>query len=253
MDLPAKKKSSRPRKHSSGSPEAGSSAREGMGSGASPSGVKRVSLSEPLLSLSSNAQGRIRNILILAVALFAVWKGTHWVAVWKMNKTLIPFTYTADGGQSGGLPYTDETGGQLNDGDHGTDVWAEDLGNGPAYEWIGWQNVEPTIVLNLGDPPKKIGAVLIHANNSGVDGVVGPARVLFAASQNGSVYGPDRVVEVPVGGTGSIWIRIEGDPEEVRYIRLRLQDDKPNKWTFISEIQVTKPGEPAPASGGKTP
>ena len=50
-----------------------------------------------------------------------------------------PVSYSFDARtDAGSYPYHDWTGNQLIDGLYGEGGWWSDLGNGPAYEWVGW-------------------------------------------------------------------------------------------------------------------
>jgi hypothetical protein len=84
-----------------------------------------------------------------------------------------PTGYTATPGngiaQGGGYNYFDETGSQLTDGIKGANAWNADLGNGIAYEWVGWNRVDPTITFNFASPVT-ISQVTIGFNvNHGAD------------------------------------------------------------------------------------
>src|SRR5580693_1478272 len=56
---------------------------------------------------------------------------------------LVPISYTATPGegtnQGGYYNYFDDTGHQLTNGIYGVNDYSADLGNGPAYEWVGWR------------------------------------------------------------------------------------------------------------------
>lgn len=133
---------------------------------------------------------------------------------------------------SGGL-------GQLTDDILGGARWDYDLGNGNAYEWVGWNNTTPTITFDFG------GSVLldqasIHVDNSQYGGVGMFSSIDMWASFDGVNYAPlssyvtsnadlsntaNRFIDVPVG-------------ENLRYLRLTLHDF-PNPtypWLFISEV-----------------
>ena len=62
---------------------------------------------------------------------------------------IIPSSYTATPGEVGGYTYYDDTGRQLTDGVFGVNDWSADLGNGPAYEWVGWFSVNPTFTFDF--------------------------------------------------------------------------------------------------------
>ena len=57
---------------------------------------------------------------------------------------ILPDSYTVDKTtDTGSYTYHDETGVQLIDGEYGTAHWSADLGNGNAYEWLGWVHDTP--------------------------------------------------------------------------------------------------------------
>ena len=59
------------------------------------------------------------------------------------NVTAASYTLSLPGdgnAQGGTYNYFDETRRQLIDGKYGNNIWQSDLGNGPAYEWVGWAN-----------------------------------------------------------------------------------------------------------------
>lgn len=59
---------------------------------------------------------------------------------------MVPASYTATVGQE---TYLDDTNSQLTDGVYGVDDWQADLGNGRAYEWVGWRTVNPTFTFDF--------------------------------------------------------------------------------------------------------
>jgi hypothetical protein len=69
--------------------------------------------------------------------------------------TIVPLNYTATPGQGqtqgGAYNYFDDTNNQLIDGILGVNDWTANLGNGAAYEWVGWLNVNPTLNFNFGN------------------------------------------------------------------------------------------------------
>ena len=65
------------------------------------------------------------------------------------RETLTPLSYTAPPGETGMVVYTDETGTQLVDGVFGTDDILADLGNGTAYEWVGWTDATEPVTLTF--------------------------------------------------------------------------------------------------------
>lgn len=65
---------------------------------------------------------------------------------------ILPTSYSVDKATDvGSYMYHDETGKQLIDGKYGVAPWSANLGNGNAYEWLGWVNDTPVnIDFNLG-------------------------------------------------------------------------------------------------------
>lgn len=62
---------------------------------------------------------------------------------------LIPVSYVAPPGESGGYTYADETDSQLTDGPIGAHNAGADLGHGPAYEWVAWYFTDPTLTFTF--------------------------------------------------------------------------------------------------------
>ncbi len=62
---------------------------------------------------------------------------------------LVPGSYTAPPGETGMVPYLDETGIQLSDGIIGSDDILADQGTGTAYEWVGWTEATDPITLTF--------------------------------------------------------------------------------------------------------
>lgn len=179
---------------------------------------------------------------------------------------MVPVSYSMQNGQSGGYHYWDDayagtTGsptvdggllagglGQLVDGVVGADDWQANFGNGSAYEWVGWESIEPIITFDFSRSIvlSKIG---VHVNNNqagGVflftsitvsfsdDGVNFRDPVLFTTTTADRANTSARFIDVPVTGSG-------------RFVRAAFTDGNPGAWVFISEIQFFSCG-PAPSA-----
>jgi len=96
---------------------------------------------------------------------------------------VVPTSYTATPGGVGGYTYFDDTGSQLTDGVLGVDDYTADLGNGNAYEWVGWTDPNPMITFFF---PSSITlqTVEIGFNRNNGAGIYLPASV----SINGTVF-----------------------------------------------------------------
>jgi hypothetical protein len=64
-----------------------------------------------------------------------------------------PASYTATAGegiaQGGSFNYFDDMGTQLTDNVTGVNNWMANLGNGEAFEWVGWKVAEPSLSFNF--------------------------------------------------------------------------------------------------------
>ena len=69
----------------------------------------------------------------------------------------LSLSYTAPPGETGMVSYLDETGNQLTDGMTGTDDILSDLGNGTAYEWVGWTDLTEPVTLTFTLPGRDEG------------------------------------------------------------------------------------------------
>ncbi len=105
------------------------------------------------------------------------------VASWySFAAPIVPTSYSLSAhGEIGSYTYYDDTGHQITDGIIGADNWSADLGNGPAYEWVGWSVANPTITFFFNDPVT-ISTVDIGLNHS----------------ESGRIYIPG---QVRIGGT----------------------------------------------------
>jgi len=94
---------------------------------------------------------------------------------------VVPSFYTATPGGVGGFTYFDDTGSQLTDGVYGVDDYTADLGQGNAYEWVGWTDPNPTITFDF---PSSITvqSVLIDFNRNEGAGIYLPANVTIGGT-----------------------------------------------------------------------
>ena len=160
----------------------------------------------------------------------------------KMRRLQIPFSYTSEPGQSLGLPFFDETGNQLCDGKTGRDNFRDDLGNGAAYEWVGWRDIDPTIVLDLGSVPQKVSTIQIHANGNVDQGVAFLRQVALSVSKDGTNFDEEKTTNVqPQAGKPSQWFVVNVGGAEVKTAKLRLIDNTATGWILISEIKIFRP------------
>lgn len=173
----------------------------------------------------------MRQITILSLCLTGVLSSS------ALGATIIPTSYTATPGQGtaqgGSWDYFDDTGSQLTDGGFGVDDWTANLGNGPAYEWVGWRTVDPSFTFNF-------------ASTVTVDKVF----IDFERAQGAGIYLPTTVT---IGGTT---FTLTGNelPNQTRgtlefdgsWTGSSLSMDMTRSlWLFVDEVQFNAVPEPA--------
>jgi hypothetical protein len=143
---------------------------------------------------------------------------------------------------SGGL-------GQLTDRVFGTNAWEANLGNGPAQEWVGWRDFNPTITFTFAQPAE-FTIVGVFANNSGFGGVSVFQSYTASFSNDGVTFTNPltrtlsaleradttaRFYDLDTGGITAQYVRFE-------FVRA-------NTWTFIGEVSflgtIPAPGSAA--------
>ena len=160
---------------------------------------------------------------------------------------------------STGSPTTDDSflaggTGKLTDGVLGTNS----IFDNNTADWLGWNNIQPTITFDLGHAYALTGVRFFTANNSSlfsdVD-VFGSADVSFSSDGSG-FFGAFTWNTTAADRTGddSRWVEIPVS-QNVQFVRVHLNDGtkiggtnpgaKP--WIFISEAQVL--GDPTPEPG----
>lgn len=142
-----------------------------------------------------------------------------------------PASYTATPGETGTYNYFDDTGRQLTDGVLGVNYWGADLGNGPAYEWVGWRRAAPHLVFAF-DAPVAISRVQIG----------------FGRTEGVLVYLPSSVT---VGGTAFALTGTEL-PDGTRgflnfdgafsgsTLTIDMDDGDPNRWIYVDEVRFVR-------------
>ena len=98
----------------------------------------------------------------------------------------------AEGPGNGAPSYFDDTGKQLTDGVLGSNQFEADLGNGPAYEWVGGKTVDPTITFDFGQTVT-IDSVDIGFNRREQSGIYIPPNVSIGGTA--FTLAPDALVD----------------------------------------------------------
>jgi hypothetical protein len=138
---------------------------------------------------------------------------------------------------SGGL-------GQLTDNIVGDSSWNADLGNGPAYEWVGWALVSPSIVFDYGTA-QHLSRIDVHVNNLGFGSVSIFDTVRVGYSDDGVNFGNFQSITTSAADRADPSARFYALnlTEQAAYRYVRLDFTPTNLWLFISEIRaVPSPG-----------
>jgi len=160
-------------------------------------------------------------------------------------QSVVPTGYVATPGegvnQGGIYNYYDDTGNQLTDGIYGANDWSANLGNGPAYEWVGWLVADPVIAIQFSTP--------VTINQVGID---------FNLNQSASILLPTTVT---IGGT-EFTVDPNAIPNDTRgtlyfngnwtasSLTVDLMDCNTSDWIFIDEITFSGAAVPEPSVFG---
>ena len=99
-----------------------------------------------------------------------------------------------------------------------------------------------TVALDLGDAPKKVDTIQIHANGNREQGVAFLTQIALSTSSDGEVFGEESFVPVqPLPGNLSQWFALSLGGADVKAAKIRLIDNTPTGWILISEIRVLRP------------
>lgn len=152
---------------------------------------------------------------------------------------LIPVSYSFDQAtDTGSFTYHDETGIQLIDGHYGTAPWSANLGNGNAYEWLGWVYDSPVnIDFDLGSQNQvnqiSIGSVQDHVND-----VVLPSIELYSSNDgvNWSLFDSMSNPESSLNDNQYFTLEFDNLQVTAQYFRVSLLHSLNGPWTFVDEV-----------------
>ena len=178
-----------------------------------------------------------------ALGLAASWVWAALATQPALATIITPSSYTATPGQGtaqgGGYNYFDDTGSQLTDGVLGGHYWGDNLGNGPAYEWVAWFTIDPVLTFNFG-APVNISQVTIDFNRNG--GISLPSSVVIGGTSF-TLTGN----ELPSGTRGSLNFAVALNG--VNSVQINLSDFNNNNWIFVDEVQFSGSSAATPEPG----
>ena len=146
---------------------------------------------------------------------------------------LVPTSYTATPGegitQGGTYDYFDDTGRQLIDGIYGVNDWSANLGNGNAYEWVGWRFADPQITFQFSGPVT-ISQVGIDFNRTeeSTAFIFLPGTVSIGSTD--FTVAPDAI---PNDTRGTVFFNGSWSGTT---LTIDLAHSNPNTWIFVDEI-----------------
>lgn len=154
------------------------------------------------------------------------------MGVTAQAQLLYATSYSAPVGEgvSQGLAFNllDETGFQLQDNQLGGNDWRADLGQGPAFEWVGWRFAEPAIDFHFAQVER-----------------IGSIRLGFARNETGRVYVPPVVIinwvfyAIPAGAippNSRGFVTLNG-PWTTDLMRVQLVDGNNQRAVLLDEVQ----------------
>lgn len=131
--------------------------------------------------------------------------------------------------------------GQLLDGVKGADLWPTDLGNGNAYEWVGW--VGKTVVVTFKLPKSKVLSQVVVGmdNGSPPTDVVQPTEVQLQLSGDGTTWSAAASFKKSDGTMATIPAQKRADvvlklaqPVAAQWVKLTFFNPY---WTFLDEVR----------------
>lgn len=128
--------------------------------------------------------------------------------------------------------------GQLLDGARGSDNWQADLGNGPAYEWVGWLAGTPAIIFEF-PASRSFTTVTLGINNHDSGNVTEPTFVAVSFSDDGINFGApltfqqsdSTLPQIPAGQRSDVTLDLAGHAGSF----VRIVFTNPD-WTFVDEV-----------------
>lgn len=164
---------------------------------------------------------------------------------------VIPQSYSFDRAtDTGTYQYHDWTGRQLIDGAYGSNDWRQNLGNGNAYEWVGWAN-DPVVNIDFTFAQKtKINQISVGTTQDHIHDVVIPDAYFYGYSNGnwlalGSIISPESSANDWTHKT----LTLGGLNAEFQKFRVSLRHNINGPWTFTDEIDFYQMSAvPLPAS-----
>jgi hypothetical protein len=143
---------------------------------------------------------------------------------------------TGQGGNNNG--FNQFAVGQLVDGVKGVDAWPTNLGNGNAYEWVGWVNQNVDVTFRF-PGTRTFNSVTIGIDNYDPGDVQEPKQIDISYSDDDLSYGAPvsfklsdgTLPQIPAGKRADLTLATPG--KSGKYVKIRFYY---TVWTFIDEV-----------------
>ena len=146
--------------------------------------------------------------------------------------------------------YHDSTGTQLIDGRYGVAGWGVDLGNGGAYEWVGWLRSSPVNIDFDFGAKTRIGLVEIGTTQDDLDDVVLPSVEVYQW-QDGAWVAVGSLNVPGDSANNRFWLSTDPhgflvlDGLDIDSDRVRVSLSS-SPWTFVDEVNFYAAPVPEP-------
>lgn len=131
----------------------------------------------------------------------------------------------------------------------------DDVKSVGAGEWgkiAGWQNVDATIIVDLGEAVTVTGARMYYFDWNGNAGINGPNGVNFYFSEDGTNWSSPYYSSTPVAYDGNVkYMEYLVTLSNIRYVGFVFV--RGGEWTFVSEVVVDGGAFPTPTPTPSTP
>jgi hypothetical protein len=131
--------------------------------------------------------------------------------------------------------------GQLIDGVRGVDDAIANLGNGIAFEWVGWNGPVADVIFTF-SAPRAFSAVTLGINNKDPPNVTEPSEVRISFSDDGTTFGTPlsfkksdgTLPQIPTGLRADV--RLSFVSRSARFVKVTLLETVGASWMFLDEI-----------------
>jgi large repetitive protein len=181
----------------------------------------------------------VATALLLAIANFAV----HAIEIHPQSYVFDQPTGT------GTYTYHDETGNQLTDDKYGVAPWWADLGNGPAYEWVGWVR-KPVVNIDFDfGATTRIDHIAIGSTQDEPADVVLPSIDIFSSKDGATWTLLASLVEPESCANNGVYqtYGLDNLGIDAQFVRVAARFSADGPWTFIDEVDFQVNAVPVPA------